>query len=83
MDKPGVTLTGTKLPADRLQAGRLAPERGQSAAAPLRGLATHWLRLRYWRKHKRQRQAGRGAAGCEQGDGAQPRLEASAINKIQ
>ena len=50
------------------------PEWSQSAAAPLRGLATNWRRLRFGRKHKRQRRAG------EQGGGAQPnpRLEASA-----
>ena len=58
-------------------------ERGQSAAAQRRGLATHWRRLRYWRGHKRQRQAGEGAAVSEQWGGAQPsrRLEASARNK--
>ena len=55
------------------------PERGQSAAAPRRGLATHWRRLRYWRRHKRQRQAGGGAAGCEQGGG----LIQSRINRLQ
>ena len=40
-------------------------------------------RLRYWRKHKRQRRAGGDAAGSEQGGGAQPklRLEARARNK--
>ena len=43
------------------------PERSQSAAAPLRGLATHWRRLRYWRKHLRQRQAGGGAAVVSRG----------------
>ena len=59
------------------------PERGQSAATLRRGLATHLLRLRYWRKHKGQLPAGGSATGSEQGSDAQPRLEASARNKIQ
>ena len=54
------------------------PERGQSAAAPLGGIATHWQRLRL-------RQSVRDAAGSEEGGIAQPNLwrEGSASNKIQ
>ena len=55
---------------------------GPSAAAPRRGLATHWRRLRYWRRHKRQQQEGGGAAGSELGGCAQPN-HTSARNKIQ
>ena len=49
------------------------PEWGQSAAAPRRGLATHWRRLRYGRK-----QRGSGERVVSRGDGAQPnpKLEA-------